>query len=233
MPPSLHARFTFEDETGSRAQTRIRLNLSSPRVETATLALANVLSQLSNAALVEVSILYRQSLSTEPATYPFRRRTRIAIPTQSDAYHAVLPVTLDGAYMVIDELYRQSFCAPSGDTFIPNAAIVQETEPNWREIAGVASGRYVLVLDEQLWRDLMLSSMSLDSASRRIRLDAPSGAQLRRQIVELLRGIPLEEILNRLDTIISILQQRTGTDSALLSEIDDVEELIEAILAAI
>lgn len=233
MSPTLHARYTFVDETGSRAQTRIRLNLASPRAETATLALANVLAQLSNAALVEVSILYRQPLSIEPATFPFPRRTRIAIPAQTDAYHAVFPVTLTGAYTVIDELYRQSFCTPSGADFLPDAGLAEDTEPNWRVVAGVASGKYVLVLDEQLWRDLLLSSMTLDSISRRVPLDAPSGAQLRRQIVELVRGIRLEEILNRLDTIISILEQRADADTNLLAQVDDLEELVEAILSAI
>lgn len=232
MPPTLHARYVFLDETGSQSQTRIRLNLASPRAETAAMALANVLQQLSNAALIEVSLVYRQPLSLEQPISPFPRRTRIAIPAQTDAYHALLPVTLDGAYDVIDALYQFSFCTPSGADFLPNAALAQETEPNWRQVAGVSSGKYVLVLDEQLWRDLMLTSMSLDSASRRIRLDSPSGALLRRQIVELLKGVNLEEILNRLDTIISILEQRADADTALLTQVDDVEELLEAIVSA-
>lgn len=197
------------------------------------MALANVLQQLSDAALVEVSLVYRQPLSVEPIVYPSSRRSRVAIPAQTDAYHAILPVTLDGAYDVIDALYQYAFCTPSGADFLPDAGLAQETEPNWREVAGVVSGKYVLVLDEQLWRDLMITSMALDSASRRIRLDAPSAMQLRRQLTELLKGVGLDEILQRLDEIIAIMQQRADSDTAVFQQIDDVEELLDAIISAL
>lgn len=98
---------------------------------------------------------------------------------------------------------------------------------------GGASQRYILVLDEQLWRDLLITSMSLDSVSRRDGESALTGTLLRRQVYELLKGVRLEEILERLDEIIAILRSRAENDNSLFAQVDDVEELLNLIISLI
>lgn len=220
------------DETGSKATTSIRLSPSSVRVEVATLALANILSQLSDAALIEVSLLSRLDVSPYELPAIPRGATRIAIPSINDCYHAVLPVPLPAVHNILPVL-RQYFCTASGEDFLTEDAITLDAEPNWRTLTGVASGKYVVVLDEQLWRDLCLTSMTLDSASRRGLYSRPGAAQLRKEIESLLRGVDLNEILQRLDEIIALMQQLADGDTAIYQQVDDVEELLEAVIAAL
>lgn len=234
MTISLHARYEFVDESSSRSETRVRLNHNSPRAENAALALASALSSISDAALTKVSLLYRHEIPPyEPPAFPFPVRTRVGIKGNNDAYHALLPTSVDGALQIAEFLRDGGFCTASGDDFI-NKQEVEPVEPNWRSVEwGGASQRYILVLDEQLWRDLLITSMSLDSVSRRDGVSALTGALLRKQVYELLRGVRLEEILERLDEIIAILRSRAENDNSLFAQIDDVEELLNLIISLI
>lgn len=75
--------------------------------------------------------------------------------------------------------------------------------------------------------------MSLDSVSRRDGESALTGTLLRRQVYELLKGVRLEEILERLDEIIAILRSRAENDNSLFAQVDDVEELLNLIISLI
>lgn len=166
MTPTLHARYEFEDETRSRSETRVRLNHNSPRAEAAALALAPVLSQVSNAALTRVSLLYREEIAQyDVPLFPFPVRSRIGLKSQNDAYHALIPTSEDGALQIVEFLLTNDFCTRNGELFNVDYR-VEAADPNWRKVEwGGTSQRYIVVLDEQLWRDLLITSMSLNSTS--------------------------------------------------------------------
>lgn len=236
------ARYKFRDASGSESVTSVRL--SDFAVDAAILGLASLLDQASDASLIGVDVLQRVVVRDQPGVLmPGKVRIAIRYPEAFplDAYHALIPAGDETRVQpVIEYLTGPWEWATRYGASLEGSqqAYAVQAYPNWRNYDPpypVDAPKWILVLDDRLWRDLLTISMQLNSETMRDALLASALPQAlaRYQLVELLRGIPLDEVLERMDQMIQLLQQirdRQGNQEALL---DDVEPALAAILEAL
>lgn len=205
---------------------------------TGVLSLANLLNAISEATLYRVDVLQRVRVNGGMPGSAIPARYRIAArPNEAaflDGYHALIPANDDEAAFqsLLDELFRNDnpYCTRTGVLVgLSSGVYYERVTPNFRAFESIVPvKRYALVLDNQLWRDLLITSMALNSESLRDELQNPTSSQAlaRRQLVELVRGVDLDEIISRLDQIIALLQQEDADSDTALA-------LLQAILEAL
>lgn len=236
------ARYRFRDASGSESSTSVRL--SGTATDSAVLSLASALSDASDATLIGVEVLQRIVYRDNPgALMPDRVRVAIrnteAIPM--DGWHSILPVgSTERAQPILEYLtLAYDWCTRSGAP-IEGATQVYAVPayPNWRNYDPpypTDAPKWIVVLDDRLWRDLLATSMVLNSETLRDALLATSPARnlARYQLVELLRGVPLDEVINRLDLILNMLEQIRDREEDARQYVDELEPLLSTILAAL
>lgn len=225
----------------SESLTTVRL--SNYATDSAVLALANALSQASEAKLILVEDITRVNLNKPLLGSKIPEGVRLAIkyedPFPSDAYHALLPIgSIDNIEPIIFELTQYTGWATKYGAPIEGSNLIYyaETSPNWRRYEGPYNNKkWIVVLDDRLWRDLLITSMALNSETMRNPQqwrELPN-ALARYQLAELVRAIDMDEVLSRLDQIIAILQQMRNKQLEQSDSINELEPLLEQILGAL
>lgn len=231
------ARYRFRDASFSESVTSVRLSLNAS--DAAFLGLAYLLDQASDASLISVDDLLRVRIRETPSGL-LPSRVRLAMYPNNplfDAYHALIPVNSETALnAIIEELTNQPGWTTRSGYSLEGATPVYYASaiPNWRDYNPpyFPEDKQVLVLHGRLWRDLLVTSMALYSETMRDPLtasDAPNG-YARYQLVDLLRVVPLNELLQRLDQIIALLQQIRNGQQVQGQDIEDVEAILRLVL---
>jgi len=227
------ARYRFIDISGSRAETRVRLSRIN---EVAVLALADALRACSNAWLYQVDLMQRvvvQQRGVNPL--PPLRQYSVPADDGSDVWHGWIPSTGGSIDEDIADILANGFSTRSGAVLgqanlVPYAdeSISLESRYNGVEID---NGWRIVLIRDQYWRELVHDARRYNTLS--LLSDQQWGSRIRRDVYDLRRGVDLNEILERLDTIIDLLQQGQQLDPNVISQFDDVEELLANIIIAL
>jgi hypothetical protein len=228
------ARYRFVDISGSKAETRVRLSRIN---EIAVLALADALRGCSNAFLYQVDILQR-FVVRQRGDNPLPPLTQFSIPDVwggIDVFHAWIPSNGVNDRDVADILSSQ-FATRLGDdlgepTWEPYADLPVPLEPRYTAGTEIDNGWRLVLIRDQFWRELVADARRYNTQS--LFVDGRWASCIRRDIYDLRRGMDVNEILQRLDTIIDLLQQGIRLDPYIVSEFNDVEELLANIIIAL
>jgi len=224
-------RVWFVDASGTRSYTGAWMR--SPN-ETAIFAFVEALRGLSNAQITHVDISRRYPYTSQ---IPSGRDRGVGMFVQS-AYSPGNPDIISDAFpMWVPEsdLYAirdlwgypitvRGFVSRAGynmDEVLPQDGEPQSLDNDYPDDT---TDYYLIAIRRNFWHRLlrdarMYNTLSLtlpDTQARRVRLD----------IRDLFRGVPMEEILQRLDTIINLLQ-----DSSVNT--DEIEQFLLQIIAAL
>lgn len=234
------ARYRFRDASGSESVTSVKLSQNA--TDNAVLGLASLLDQASDASLISVDVLARFRVR-DATTSVLPEKYRVAMhPFEPlfDGYHALIPSRSEAALSdVIQEITQGiGWCTRSGYPLEGANRIYYATvNPNWRNYNPPYSpeDKRLLVIHGRLWRDLLITSMNLYSETMRDPLGAssPPNGYARYQLIELVRSVPLDELLQRMDAIIQLLQQIRDSQQIEQQDIDNIEAILLQVIGAI
>lgn len=225
----MKAVFHFRDSSGDVSYTSI--HVSSPD-ETPVLQLANALQVASSAGLYRASIVTRVDVPhTPPERLPPIRRMAL-LGEGTDAYHAGFPVPdAESVAVIADYLIQNEFRTASGFPLGGLSTLAQQpTTPELFDVPVSAEGSVVLVLPKSVYFSIVSSFLSqYVSLTVRDGSASPYSGIRRKLLYEVLRGIDVNEILTRLDRIISLLENVAEDDEELAELVRLLTEVIEVL----
>jgi hypothetical protein len=224
-------RVWFVDASGTKSYTGAWLR--SPN-ETAIFAFVEALRGLSNAQITHVDISRRYPYTSQ---VPAGRDRGIGMFVQS-AYNPDVPDLVADAFPMWtpeSDLYaiRDLWGYPiTVRGFVSRAGYnMDEVRPEDGEPVSLdneypddSDDYYLIAIRRNFWHRLLRDARAYNTLS--FTLPEPQARRVRLDIRDLFRGIPMYEILQRLDTIITYLQDLTVND-------DDIELLVQQIIAAL
>lgn len=226
------ARYTFIDGSQSESSTTVTLS-DSFRVD-AVLSLADALRSASSASLTRVDVYRRIPVPNANPPPSLGDPVRIAIPAEGflDGYHAVFPILPDYANDVLSELNSGEWTTASGRGLRAQDAASVSISSSWRNYNPpyLDGPDVIVVLPARLWRDLLVTSMALDSETRRYGEYPLARGLARYQLISLVQGVDVNQILSRLDAIIQLLQDIRTEQGQSEPYLDEIEPLLAAIL---